>query len=304
MRAPPYRWPDGKRSAVCFTADVDAEAPYLWTSRAGLPQHLGLLEQRRFGPREGLWRILDMLDRLSIKGTFFTPSVVAELHPEILPALVERGHEVGLHGHLHEIVSETTRAEFEDALDRSLAIVEAQTKARPAGFRSPAWEMTPGMIGALKDRGIAYDSSLSGYDHPYEIDGLVEIPVQWQIDDAIFFRFFGGGVDKWPPARAADVGDAWIDEFEAGRAYGQLLMITIHPWISGRAQRVAMLERVLGRVAAQDDVWIATAGEIARWHETSDNAGVYAVESGLEPLAEAIARSPITTSSASGRTAR
>jgi peptidoglycan/xylan/chitin deacetylase (PgdA/CDA1 family) len=298
MRAPPYRWPDGKRSAVCFSADVDAEAPYLWANRAGLPRHLALLEQRRFGPREGLWRILDMLDRLGIKGTFFTPSVVAELHPEILPALVARGHEIGLHGHLHEIVSEVSQEAFEAALDRSLAVFEAQTTARPAGFRSPAWEMTPGMIAALAARGLAYDSSLSGYDHPYEIDGLVEVPVQWQIDDAVFFRFFGGGVDKWPPARAADVGEAWLDEFEAGRAYGQLLMITIHPWISGRAQRVAMLERVLRHIAAQDDVWIATAGEIARWHVESGQAGLYAVESGLDAAAAAIAASPVTRSPA------
>mgnify|MGYP006423084525 CR=1 FL=1 len=284
-RPAPYDWPEGFRSAACFSVDVDAEAPYLWAHRAGLPQTLGQIEQRRFGPREGLWRILDMLDRVAMKGSFFVPAVTAELHPDILPALVEAGHEIGLHGHLHELVAECPQDAFEAALDHSLAVFDAQTGRRPAGFRSPAWEMTPAMLAALRARGIAYDSSLSGFDHPYEIDGLTEMPVQWQIDDAVYFRFFGGGADNWPPARAADVGGSWHDEFAAGRAHGQCFMMTVHPWISGRAQRLEMLERLLTDIAAASDVWCAAVAEVAAWHAASVNAGRHAVAADLEALA-------------------
>lgn len=284
-RPAPYEWPEGHRSAACFSVDVDAEAPYLWTHRAGLPQALGQIEQRRFGPREGLWRILDMLDRVGLRGSFYVPSITAELHPDILPALVDAGHEIGLHGHLHEIVAECHQEAFEAALDRALSVFAAQTGQRPRGFRSPAWEMTPAMLAALTARGIGYDSSLSGFDHPYEIDGMIEVPVQWQIDDAVYFRFFGGGADRWPPARAADVGAAWRDEFEAGRAFAQCFMITVHPWISGRAQRLAMLERLLNDIAATPAVWCATVGEVADWHARSANAGRFAVASDLAGLA-------------------
>ncbi len=292
MDRPAYLWPPGKRSALCFSADVDAEAPYLWQHRAGLPPTLGQLEQRRFGPREGLWRILDMLDRVGIRGSFYVPSVVAELHPEILPALVDRGHEVGLHGHLHELVGDCPQEMFEAALDRSLEVFRSQVGLRPVGFRSPAWEMTAAMLATLKARGIGYDSSLMGRDHPYEIDGVTELPVQWQVDDAIFFKFFGGGSDKWPPAQASVIGQGWLDEFEAGRAYGQLFMVTVHPWISGRAQRVAMLERLLSHIVAQTDVWAATAAEIADWHRQS-NAGRFTAHSGLEDLAAHLPKGPL-----------
>lgn len=284
-----YEWPDGMRSAACFSVDVDAEAPWLWANRGGLPRTLGQIEQRRFGAREGLWRLLEMLDRVGMRGSFYVPSVTAELHPEILPALVEAGHEIGLHGHLHELVAECSQDAFEAALDRSLSVFVAQTGQRPVGFRSPAWEMTPAMLAALKARGLSYDSSLSGFDHPYEIDGMVEVPVQWQIDDAIYFRFFGGGADKWPPVRAGEVGDSWRDEFEAGRAHGQCFMVTVHPWISGRAQRVAMLERLLGDIAAAPDVWGATVAEVADWHATSANSGRFAVGSDLATLARHVA---------------
>lgn len=288
MQRPAYIWPEGQRSAYCFSVDVDAEAPYLWQHRkTGIPSTLGILEQRRFGPREGLWRILDMLDRVGIKGSFYVPSVVAELHPEILPELVLKGHEIGLHGHLHELVSETSTQEFEDALDRSIEIFRSQTGRIPEGFRSPAWEMTGDMLAALKARNILYDSSLMGWDHPYEIDGMIELPVQWQIDDAIFFKFFGGGSDKWPPMIASEVGKSWNDEFEAGRTYGQLFMTTIHPWISGRAQRIAMLEKLLTHISNQPDVWIATAAEIAAWHKKT-NLGQFTATSDLGPYTDTI----------------
>ena len=284
-----YIWPEGMRSAFLFSVDVDAEAPWLWSHReGGLPDRLGALEQRRFGPREGLWRLTDMLEGFGVKGSFYVPSVVAELHPEILPRLHAMGHEIGLHGHLHELVAETSQDAFERALDRSLEVFHAQTGVVPTGFRSPAWEMTGAMIAALKTRGIRYDSSLMGHDHPYEIDGMTEIPVQWQIDDAIYFKFFGGRADKWPPSGAREVEQSWRDEFDAGRRYGQLFTLTVHPWISGRAQRVAMLERLLGHITTRGDVWTATAARIAEWHDAGPNRGRHAASSDLTALQQAL----------------
>jgi len=280
-----YEWPNGKRSAFCFSADVDAESPYLWQHRTGLPDTLGAVEARRFGPREGLWRLLDMLDRVQVSGSFYVPSVIAELHPDMVREIGARGHEIGLHGHLHERVAETPQAAFEAALDRSIDTLTAITGRRPLGFRSPAWEMTAGMLVALKVRGLSYDSSLMGHDHPYALDGVTELPVQWLIDDAIHFKFFGGGADKWPPRSAAEVGTMWRDEFEAGRRFGQLFMVTVHPWLSGRAARLAMLEDLLTHITAQNDVWCATAAELAEWHRSSANAARFDHASDLASLA-------------------
>lgn len=274
-----YLWPEGRTSAACVSVDVDAEAPWLWAHRDGLPPALGQLEQRRFGPREGLWRLVETLERFGFRGSFFVPGIVAATHPEILPALVGRGHEVGLHGWLHEIAADSDQSEFERALDRSIALFERQIGRRPAGFRSPAWEMTPAMLEALAVRGLGYDSSLSGFDHPYEIDGVTEIPVQWTIDDAVYFRFFGGGVDRWPPQPVEGVLASWREEWRVGRRYGALFMVTLHPWISGRAQRIGMLERLLAEIAAEPEVWRASAGEIAAHHAGSANAGRFAVAS-------------------------
>lgn len=223
-----------------------------------------------FGPRVGIWRLLDLLERFAIKGTFFVPGVVAENHPQLLPAFVERGHEVGLHGYFHEIVSQVPDAEFIGALEASLEIFQRQVGVLPKGFRSPAWEMTGHMLDELKARGM-YDSSLSGFDNPYTIGDVVEVPVQWAIDDAVYFKFLGGGADHWPPSAPGPVLDTWIDEWEMLHADGGLLMLTVHDWISGRAHRIHLLEKLLERIAREPSAWIATVGEVAAHHAGSVN---------------------------------
>ncbi len=272
-----YAWPESYRGGFCFTVDVDATSPYLWSLKDEPPQRLlGQMEQRLFGPRSGIWRILDLLDRYEIKGTFFVPGIVAANYPNLLPAFVERGHEVGLHGYFHELAAQASDAEFTEALEASLDIFKNQVGIVPRGFRSPAWEMTPHMFAEVKRRGL-YDSSLMGFDHPYTLDGVTEVPVQWALDDAIYFKFVGGGGDKWAPAATGPVLESWIDEFETLQRFGGLFMLTVHDWISGRAHRIRMLERLLDRVRADGSCWIATVADIAAHHASSENHARFAV---------------------------
>ena len=278
---PAYQWPDGKRSAFCFTVDVDAEAPYQW----GLKDHptpkiVGQIEQRLFGPRVGIWRLLDLLNAYGIKGSFFVPGAIAENHPDLLPAFLKHGHEIGLHGYFHELATQASDAEFTGALEASLEIFKKQTGMVPAGFRSPAWEMTPHMIAEVRRLGL-YDSSLMGFDHPYTIDGVTEVPVQWAIDDAVFFKFTGGGVDNWSPSASGPILEGWIDEWETLHRLGSLFMLTVHDWISGRAQRIRLLERLLDRITADPSVWITTVGAVAAHHATSANHANFTVSSRL-----------------------
>ncbi|MDB2407809.1 polysaccharide deacetylase family protein [Jannaschia sp.] len=259
----PYPWPGAYRSAACFSVDVDATAPWLWQHRDAVPDTLAAREHRRYGMRRGLARMVAMLQRHGIRGTFFVPGIVAVENPALLPGLVERGHEIALHGYHHELVAETSDARFTEALEASIEVFVAQTGTRPAGFRSPAWEMTPHMLSELARHDL-WDSSLMGEDVPYRIGGVTEVPVRWDNDDAIFFKFLGAG-DK-SPRPDAEVGAQWLGDAQAQSADGGLFMLTVHDWISGRAARVAMLDALWSSIAARQDVWIATCGEIAAHH--------------------------------------
>lgn len=278
---PKYQWPEGKRCGVVFSADVDGESPYVWQQRGQLVNTLGEAEQRRFGPRVGLYRLLDLLDEFSAKGSFYVPGLTAEQHPQILSTCLERGHEVGFHGYYHELVHQLSDSENAAILDKAIALFESQIGFIPKGYRSPAWEMTPGLFQLLRERGFNYDSSLMSFDHPYSVDGLTELPVQWLIDDAIYFRYTAGPRDKTHPANPNAILDSWIEEFEGLREFGGLFMITVHPWISGRAQRIRMLRKLFQHIAQYDDVWWTTCAEIAEYHKNSVNADRFDVPAKL-----------------------
>ena len=182
-----YEWPEEKQCAVVFSFDVDGESPYLFNNASEQSVGIGELEQRRFGPLVGIYRVLDLLARLETPGSFYVPAYTAETYPGLLRNIVADGHEVAMHGYLHERVDRLTLDENRAVMVKSFEVFEQQLAKQMFRYRSPAWEMTPELFGLLKEFKLKYDSSLMGYDHPYEVDGVVELPVQWLLDDAIFF---------------------------------------------------------------------------------------------------------------------
>jgi peptidoglycan/xylan/chitin deacetylase (PgdA/CDA1 family) len=274
---PRYVWPEGKRCAVVFSLDLDAESPYVWLNRGKAVEGLSEIEQRRFGPRQGVARVLELLARHEIRASFYVPGLVAATYPDLLPTLLKAGHEIGYHGYYHERLDQVTSAEAQAYLYQTIAVYRKQTGLSGLGYRSASWQHTPETLRQLSQAGVAYDSSLMGFDHPYELDDLVELPVTWTIDDALYFRYTNGPRDKTHPANPAAVLETWIEEFEGLREWGGLFMITVHDWISGRAQRLRMLDRLFMHLRAAGDAWICTSRELADYHRASPNAGRHRV---------------------------
>lgn len=281
---PAYEWPEGKTSAVIFSVDVDAESPYLWRNRQEPKPTIGEIEQRRYGPRQGMGRILNLLAQHGIKGSFYVPGIVAQTYPDLLPRLVEQGHEVGYHGYLHERLDMLSYAKNEDFLGKTMEIFERQTGLRHLGYRSPSFEHTADSLALLKRMGVSYDSTLMGFDHPYEIDGLTEIPTQWTVDDILYFAYTENRRDKLHPANPNAVFETWIEEFESAREYGGLMIITVHDWVSGRAPRIRLLDRLFKHIQRCDDVWFTTSAELANYHNASINQGRFSVTTEISPF--------------------
>ncbi len=267
----PKSWPNGARVAVCISFDVDNET---WVLARGETAPVPL-SAGEFGALTAFNRVLGLLDRHQIPASFYVPAVSAVLHPHMLPEIVKRGrHEVALHGWVHENLLELNdRAEEERLLRQSIDLITKATGRRPVGYRAPSWVFSRHTLDLLRDAGLLYDSSLMARDEPYELlsndqsTGLVELPVDWGLDDAPFFGRAGALPD---PER---VFQAYRDDFDAAYADGTMFMLTLHPQVIGRRATMMHLDRLITHIKTKPGVWFATGEQIAQYVKKTAGLG-------------------------------
>lgn len=256
-----FPWPDGKRIAVCLTWDVDGESALYFRVPDRSRAQLGELHQRLFGPQIGVWRILRMLERHSVPGTFYVPSYIAMIHPEVVEAFVRAEHPVGLHGHIHEAVELLDEAQENDVLRLSKEILGELCGYTPTLYRAPGWELNRRTPEILVRHGCRSDSSLMDDESPYALETpagpLIEIPIQWALDDAEYWAHTRTNRDK-ALADPETVFRFWSDEFNGMYEDGACYVLTLHPFISGRHVTMKTIDRLIRHIKGFDDVWWTT----------------------------------------------
>ena len=252
-----------RRFNVLLTFDVDADSsvrgPY-----SGRPDELVARSKGQFGPKVGVPRILDLLDKYGIKSTFFVPGWTAETYPESVKEIVRRGHEVGAHGYKHENLAQlNSQADEVEIFRRSIDQLQVLAGQRPLGFRAPDWEFSPYTMENLVKFNFKYDSSLMDNEEPYVIksSGLVELPVAWSWDDWGPFE-----VHRRSPT---EVLNGWMQEFNPLHAAKMSYFnLTMHPQTIGRASRIVMLETLIRTMKRRKDVRFSRCIDLVR--EISD----------------------------------
>jgi peptidoglycan/xylan/chitin deacetylase (PgdA/CDA1 family) len=261
----PASWPNGAQVAVAITFDIDHETPIHKVEP-------GMLSIGEYGATTGLPRLLGLLKRHQIPATFFVPGMTQLLHPQTIPSILESGgHEVGLHGWVHERAPDLRDREEEAGLiARAIEVVtKASGGRRPLGYRAPNSAVSNHTLELLAEQGVLYDSTLSARDEPHElllnghVSKLIELPFSWENDDYIFVHndeFFQGSL-PWPDA----VLEAYKSDFDVAYAERTFFNLTLHPHVIGRRSRAAMLDKLISYIKSKHNVWFATLGEIAQY---------------------------------------
>jgi peptidoglycan/xylan/chitin deacetylase (PgdA/CDA1 family) len=267
----PAAWKDGCRVAVALSFDSDHETSTLrWGDNSP-----GKLSQGEYGSRVAVPRIQRLLAKHDIRASFFVPAVVAKLHPDEQRALAAAGHEIGIHGWIHERNSELPPDAERDLQMRAADTLEAITGIRPVGLRTPSWDFSQHTLAISREMGLLYDSSLMGDDEPYELledgeaTGIVELPVEWIRDDAVYFN-----MDRFSALRPYTAPSAVLEvfkrEFDGAYAESGLFLLTMHPHYIGHRSRISVLEALIDYIDGHDRVWWATHAEVAAY--CRDNA--------------------------------
>ena len=187
-------------------------------------------------------RLLDMLARHRVRGTFFLLGWVAQRCGVLVREIHAAGHELASHGFWHRLVYQQTPEEFRQDLRDSRAALEDAAGVEVTAYRAPSFSITKQSLWALEvlaEEGFQVDSSIFPVRHDrYGIPGaadalhqlhtaagpLWEFPpsvvrlggVNWPVSGGGYFRLY-------PLALSA----AALERINRRR---RAFMFYIHPW--------------------------------------------------------------------------
>jgi peptidoglycan/xylan/chitin deacetylase (PgdA/CDA1 family) len=264
-RLRPAAWPQGARCAVALSFDCDHES---FALGAG-DETVGRLAWGEFGRRVGVPRVLALLAKHGAPATFFCPAVAALLDPGEAPRIAAAGHEIGIHGWIHENTSLLDHATERELMLRARDALARLSGTEPVGHRAAQWDLSHHTIALVRELGLLYDSSLMADEEPYELliegepSGVAEIPVEWLRDDAVYFLFNRNPATR-PYTTPEEVLRIFTREFDAAWEEGSVFQLVMHPFVIGYRSRIWILDELLRHAASRGRVWLTSHAELAR----------------------------------------
>jgi peptidoglycan/xylan/chitin deacetylase (PgdA/CDA1 family) len=227
---------------------------------------------RDYGPRVGIWRLIDLLDRLSIRASVLLNSAVCARYPQIIAAGRERDWAWLAHGRDNS----TLQAEMDEEREREYLTevtrtIQDATGCAPRGWLGPALSETLNTPRLLRELGFTYVLDWVNDDQPFplSIEGMISVPYSAELNDVPLFtaRNLSG------PEYVRHVVDALDQLLMDGEVGGRVLALPLHPFIVNQPSRHRYLVEVLEHVASRPGVWVTTSDEIAghyRHHHESE----------------------------------
>jgi len=218
--------------------------------------------------------MLKLFDKYNIKTTFFIPGHSLETFPDECKLIVEKGHEIGLHGYSHENPIAMTLEQQTAIMDKCYKLIKEFTGGKaPRGMVAPWWESSQEGAELMLRYGLEYDHSFSHHDcqcywlrtgdkwipidykkHPEnwmkpleggQMTGLVEIPASWYLDDLPPMMFIKKAPNSHGWVNPHDVEELWRNQFDYFYREEEefVFPVTVHPDVCGHPQGLFLLER-------------------------------------------------------------
>ncbi len=265
---PDFSWPDGARLAVYLGVNLEC-----FSFGSGLGAQLcpggtpDVLNHgwRDYGNRVGVWRMLELFDRVNYPCTVLCNSLMYEDAPGVIDAFRKRGDDIIAHGR--------TNAERQDTLDEAdeRALINDATDTlrnregkHPKGWLGPWIAENYHTPDLLEEAGYEYVLDWSHDDQPTWLKTrngqILSVPYPQELNDIP--QIVGRKLES--PAFRDIITDSFDVMLEESDRHPLVMGIALHPYIMGYPHRLKSLEQALLHITEHSDerVWIGTASAI------------------------------------------
>jgi allantoinase len=275
---PAITWPGGARVAFYLGLNiehyqVDKPSTSIFGGTAGLAPDPLNYGWRDYGPRVGIWRLIESLDRHGVRASVLLNSDVCSRYPQIIEAGRERGWAWMAHGRDNSTFQAGMSREEERAyLTEVVDTIEAATGVRPQGWLGPALTETFETPALLAELGLGYTLDWTNDDQPYELNvpGMLSVPYSIEMNDVTLFVSKSYTGPEFLEAVRDQLDQLYADSADSGR----VMALCVHPFSINQPFRHKYLDLALEYIAGHEGVWLATADEIAEAYRAQQGAAV------------------------------
>jgi len=265
-----WEWPGKAKIAMSVNLALEAfrfKSQYTQETRPGRPDYFSL-SFADYAGRAGVWRLLDFMDEIKLKGSMSINGRAAELYADAVRTVAQEGHEVVGHGWENDVLSDDGNPDAE--LDEIKRVTKAITDAagvRPVGWTSPGSAGSKHTLDLLASQGYIWNGDQANDDLPYvqqtKAGPMVLLPrVNAFMNDLVMWIF--------PKNSTQPLWESFKDTFDELYREGQngspkWVEIVLHAQFAGRPTGIPVMRKCVEYAKQHEGVWFARKGDIARW---------------------------------------
>ena len=272
---PPLHLPDGARVAAMLVVNVEQKefdepvGSPMSTPPPGGPRlpEVPQFTNFEYGLRVGIWRMLEVTQRLEIPTSMTLNASVYEAYARVADAAVEAGWDVVGHGYHQRPLP--TEPDERAVIKRTLDTIESHAGKRPLGWLGPGMNETFDTPDVLADEGVRYVLDWLNDDQPYPLKvksgSLLSVPYSNETNDiGTYIR----GQHKAPELyeRVMDAAHTLLNDKPVT---ARVLPVCVHPFIFGQPHRFRYFVKMLEELKSTPGVVFMTATEIYEWYTSA-----------------------------------
>ena len=217
-----------------------------------------------YGNRVGFWRMLEVLDRLSIQAVLAINGKAIATYAPIAAAAHDRGWEFIGHGFGQKNMQKVPD-ERED-ISKTREAIRAFTGRNPRGWLGPGLTETWETPDILVEEGFDYVCDWVLDDEPVVLKTrtkpIVNIPYTQECNDVAMMLI--------QHHKASEYFDRASDQFDQihhdSQESARVMALVVHPYIIGAPHRLKYFRKIIEKIAGRDDVALMTGEQIADWY--------------------------------------